>query len=96
MLVECAGGIDFDGLAATLNLEVMLVIGNRPGCIDATKVALQRCESRALTVAGCILCDCDPTAEINDTALQEICGDRYLGRMRHREPLAKTIVEKLL
>ena len=96
MLVEGASGIDFADLAATLNLEVVLVIGNRPGCIDATKAALRLYESRALTVAGCTLCDCDPAAEINDTALHEIYGNRYLGRMRHREPLAKTIVEKLI
>ena len=96
VLVEAASPLDFADLATSLNLEVILVAGNRPDCTDATTLVLQRCESRSLTVAGCILCDCDPTPAIDDTPLREICGDRYLGRMRHREPLAKSIVEKLV
>jgi dethiobiotin synthetase len=96
VLVEAASTIDFADLAAPLNLEVILIVGNRPGCTDATKLVLHRCESRALTVAGCILCDCDPTTETDEASMQELPGDSYLGQMRHREPLAKSIVEKLI
>jgi dethiobiotin synthetase len=96
VLVEAASTIDFADLAAILNLEVIVVVGNRPGCIDATMLTIQRCEDRSLKIAGCILCDCDLTTEANEASLQEFLGGSYLGRMRHREPLAKVIVEKLI
>ncbi len=96
VLVESASMIDFAGIAAMLNLEVIVIVGNRPGCFDAAMLTLDRCESRGLKVAGCILSDCDPISEINDESLQPIVKVPYLGRMRHREPLARTIVEKLI
>jgi len=95
VLVEAASTIDFADLAAPLNLDVILIAGNRPGCIDATTLALERCKNGELKLAGCILCDCDPATETDETSMQALLGDRYLGRMRHREPLAKSIVEKL-
>ena len=96
VLVESASTIDFADLAATLGLEVIVVVGNRPGGVDAAALTLQRCEDRELKVAGCILCDCDPVTETDEAAMQGLVGIRYLGRMRHREPLARTIVEKLV
>lgn len=96
VLVEAGSMIDFADLAATLSLEVIVVVGNRPGCVDATTLAIQRCKDRSLKIAGYILCDCDPVTEIDDESLQQITKARYLGRMRHREPLAMTIVEKLV
>jgi dethiobiotin synthetase len=95
MLVESANMIDFADLAATLNLEVIVVVGNRPGCVDAATLTIQRCEDRGLKIAGYILCDCDPVIEVDEVSLRELVGRLYLGRMRHREPLARTIVEKL-
>ena len=58
MLVESAGAItapitrdsDFADLAAMLGLEVIVVVGNRSGCVDATMLTIQRCESRELKV----------------------------------------------
>jgi dethiobiotin synthetase len=96
MLVESANTIDFADLAATLNLEVIVVVGNRPGCVDATMLTIQRCEDRGLKIAGYILCDCDPATGVDGESLQQITEAPYLGRMRHREPLARTIVEKLI
>jgi dethiobiotin synthetase len=96
MLVESASMINFADLGAMLNLEVIVVVGNRPGCRDATTLALQGCDSRGIKVAGCVLCDCDPATETDEASLQTLLGVRYLGRMRHREPLARTIVEKLV
>jgi dethiobiotin synthetase len=96
VLVESASTIDFVDLAAMLDLEVIVVVGNRPGCIDATTLALRRCASHGLKVAGGILCDCDPVTETAEAPLQNLLGSSYLGRMRHREPLARTIVEKLI
>ena len=108
VLVESAGAIvapitrdsDFADLAAILVLEVIVVVGNRPGCVNATTLTIQRCESRGLEVAGYILCDCDPVAssetEANEASLKRIAKAPYLSRMRHRESLAGTIVEKLI
>jgi dethiobiotin synthetase len=95
MLIESSRMLDFADLAAMLDLEVILVVGNRPGCADATTRSIQRCETRGLKVAGHILCDCDPTPAVNADSLQQIKAP-YLGRMHHREPLARTIVEKLI
>ena len=88
--------IDYADLAATLDLEVIVVVGNRAGCADAATRMIQRSESRGLKIAGYILCDCDPTPSVNDESLQKVVKAPYLGRMRHREPLARTIVEKLV
>jgi dethiobiotin synthetase len=96
VLVESANMIDFADLAATLNLEVIVVVGNRPGCVDATTLTIQHCEDRGLKIAGYILCDCDPVIEVDEVSLRELVGRLYLGRMRHREPLARAIVEKLI
>ncbi len=96
VLVECADMIDFADLAAMLNLEVIVIVGNRRGCIAATTLTLQRCKDPGLKLAGVILCDCDPATEIDEAPLRQLMGASYLGRMRHREPLPKPIVEKLL
>jgi dethiobiotin synthetase len=96
VLVEAGSMIDFAEFATMLNLEVIVVVGNRAGCVDATTLTIRRCEDRGLKVAGYILCDCDPVTEVDEASLQELVGGLYLGRMRHREPLAKGIVEKLV
>jgi len=108
MLVESAGSLatplnsdaDFADLAALLGLEVLVVIGNRLGCVDAAMLTLSHAESHRLTIAGYILCDIDPGSspamERNADSLITFTNGRYLGRMRHREPLAKAIVEQLL
>jgi len=96
VLVESANMIDFADLAATLDLEVIVVVGNRPGCVDATTLAIHRCEDGGVKIAGHILCDCDPVIEVEEVSLRELVGGLYLGRMRHREPLARAIVEKLI
>ena len=95
VLVESSAMFDFADLAATLHLEVVVIIGNRAGCVEATTHILQRCESGGVHVAGCILCDCDAAEPYLET-LPMSPGVAYLGRMRHREPLAKAIVEELL
>ena len=108
VLVESAGTIatpinvdnDFADLASMLGLEIVAVVGNRPGCVSAAESALNYAESRELTTAGYILCDVEPGAsraeDANETTLIRTAGALYLGRMRHREPLAKAIVEALL
>lgn len=95
VIVEGSDLIDFADIAATLDLELILIVGNRPGYADAAMLMIQRCETRGLKMTGYILCDCDPTPAVNAASLQQIKVP-YLGRMRHREPLARTIVEKLI
>jgi dethiobiotin synthetase len=108
VLVESGGesgdpviwGTDFADLAAILDLEVIVVAGNRAGCLNATTLVLSYLEVKSLKIAGLILCDVDPTgfpaAETNERAIQRLVGPLYLGRMRYREPLAKSVVENLL
>ena len=107
MLVESAGGLatrlnsdaDFAYLAAQLNLEVIVVIGNRPGCLNSTMLTLKHAARHGLSIAGHILCDVEPSSpamETNAASLMQLTSARYLGRMRYREPLSKTIVEALL
>ena len=108
VLVESVGTIetpitpaaDFADLAAMLSLEVIVVAGNRPGCAADLTLTQRRCERSKLKIAGYILCDCDsatssPTDDI-ETSLKQITALPYLGRMRHREPLARAIVEQLI
>jgi dethiobiotin synthetase len=108
ILVESAGTIatpinddnDFADLASMLGLEVLVVVGSWPGCVDQGALALNFAESRGLITAGYILCDVEPGAsraeDANERALMRLAIAPYLGRMRHREPLAKSIVERLL
>lgn len=108
VLVESTGGIsvpitwdtDFADLAAMLDLEVVVVVGNRLGCLNAAVLTLKYAASRSLRLAGYLLCDADssatPAAATNEDSLRLLTRANYLGRMRHREPLAKSIVEQLL
>ncbi len=108
VLVESAGTIetpvtpdaDFADLAAMLSLEVIVVAGNRPGCAAALTSPNTAASCSELKVAGYILCDCDSVAssatDDTETSLKRIAGFPYLGRMRHREPLARAIVEQLI
>jgi dethiobiotin synthetase len=108
VLVESVGGLatpltsdaDFADLASLLRLEIIVVIGNRLGCVDAAVLTLKHAESEGLTTAGYILCDIDPPSspaiETNAASPMRLTSARYLGRMRYREPLAKAIVEALL
>ncbi len=108
VLVEGAGGIadpviwgtDFADLATMLDLEVIVVAANRPGCVNSAALALSYIEAKSLRVAGLVLCDVEqyesPVTLTNEPSLQRIAGPLYLGRMRYREPLAKSIVESLL
>ncbi len=108
MLVESVGGLatplnsdaNFADLTALLGLEVIVVVGNRLGCVNSALLTLEHAESHGLTIAGYILCDIDPLSspatETNAASLIRLSNAPYLGRMRYREPLAKAIVEQLL
>lgn len=106
-IVEGAGGIavpirwqrDFADLARLLDLEVVVVIGNRLGCLNAAVLTLKYAESRGLRIAGYILNDVEPArspaAQTNESSLAHLTPAPRLGRVRYREPLGKSIVDKL-
>lgn len=108
VIVEGPGGLaapinwnlDSAGLAALLKLELIVIVGNRPGCLNEANLTLKYAQNSGLQVAGYILCDVGPAnsaeAQAVETSLARITQERFLGRMRHREPLAKSIVDKLL
>jgi dethiobiotin synthetase len=107
VIVESAGGIatpiawdaDFADLATLLSLEVIVVIGIRPGWINDGVLTLKYAESRALNIAGYILCHVEPSTSPHDETNENftrLSNARYLGRTRYREPLSKAIVELLI
>jgi dethiobiotin synthetase len=108
VIVEGAGGIavpitwsrDYADLAWLLDLEVVVVIGNRLGCLNVAALTLKYADSRGLKIAGYLLNDVEPAtspaAETNEASMARLTHARSLGRVRFREPLSKLIVEKLL
>ncbi len=108
VLVEGAGGItvpltwrfDFADLAAALNLELIVVIANRLGCLNATLLTLHYAASKGLRIAGWILNDVEPAtspaALSNADSLRRLTDAPCLGAMRFKEPLGIGVVERLL
>lgn len=108
MIVEGAGGIaepitwnrDYADLAWLLDLELIVVIANRLGCLNIASLTLKYADSRGLKIAGYLVNDIEPAvsaaAETNEASMARVTNARALGRVRFREPLAKTIVEKLV
>lgn len=107
VIVEGAGGIavpiewrrDFTDLALLVDLEVVVVVGNRLGCLNAAVLTLKYAESRDLKIAGYILDDVEPAeslaAQTNEASLARLTRARCLGRLRYREHLGNPIVDKL-
>ena len=107
VIVEGAGGIavpiqwrrDFTDLALYLDLEVVVVIGNRLGCLNAAVLTLKYAGSRGLRIAGYILNDVEPAespaAQTNEASLARLTHAPGLGRVRYREALGNPIVDKL-
>jgi dethiobiotin synthetase len=108
VIVEGAGGIaapvtwsrDYADLAWLLDLEVIVLIANRLGCLNIATLTLRYAENRGLKIAGYLLNDVEPAvsaaAETNEASMSRITHARPLGRVRFREPLSKMIVERLL
>jgi dethiobiotin synthetase len=108
MLVEGAGGIavpltwteNFADLARLLNVELVLVVGNRLGCINGTVLSLEYAAQRGVRVRGYILNDLEaessPAAQTNTRSLESLLPGRCLGVMRYGYPLPAEIGERLL
>src|SRR3984957_14098944 len=108
MLVEGAGGIavpltwseNYTDLARLLNLELVLVVGNRLGCINGTLLSLGYAAQRGLRVRGYILNDLEaessPASQTNARSLESLLPGQCLGVMRYDHPLPAEIGERLL
>jgi len=108
MLVEdCAGlAASLDGqhtyadLASACDLKLILVVANRPSFIDAAAFALEYAERHGIRVAGFILNALDPEASASVArdaeSLSRATSATCLGTVRFKEPLALSIVERLL
>jgi dethiobiotin synthetase len=108
VLVEGAGGIavplrwDFNyaDLAVALGLDVILVVGNRLGCINSTILSLEYAMNRGLRVRGYILNDVDPISspagQTNVDSLGRLTDVPALGLVRYKEPLPFELVRRLL
>lgn len=108
VIVEGAGGIaapitwnrDYADLAWLLDLEVVVVIGNSLGYLNLAALTLRYADRRGLKIAGYLLNDVESAtpaiAGVSEESMARLTHARALGRIRFREPMAKTIVEKLL
>jgi dethiobiotin synthetase len=109
VLVEDVGGLaapiawNFDcaDLAAAADLDLVVVVANRVGCVNATALTLRYAEARGLGVAGYLINDAEPEppapADVTARALAQVAGGAAcLGSMRHKEPLKLAVIEALL
>jgi dethiobiotin synthetase len=108
LMVEGAGGIavpitwnfNYADLAQALGLELILVVANRLGCLNATALALAYAKSRNLPVCGYILNDAEPVssaaARTNAASLKRLSAVAALGTVRYKEPLSLQIVNNVL
>jgi dethiobiotin synthetase len=108
VLVEGAGGIavpltwgfNYADLAAALRLDLILVLANRLGCLNAAMLSLDYAARRNLRVAGYILNDAEPAdsaaAQTNAASLRRLTTVPALGSVRYKEPLPLEIVKNVL
>lgn len=107
VIVEGAGAIavpivwgkDYADLARKLALEAVVVVGNRPGCLNAAMLTFHYARSRGLAMAGWILNDVEPAqpaAETNEASIRRMSDVRFLGRVRFKQPVPRDIIDPLL
>jgi dethiobiotin synthetase len=100
LAVPIARGFDSADLAMKLDLPLIIVIANNRGCLNAAALTLNYARSKRLKIAGWLLNDVEPpmtpAALTNAASLARMTDVASLGTMRHKEPLAKTVIEKLL
>jgi len=108
MIVEGAGGLlvpitwerNFADLAVALDLELVLVVPNRLGSLNAALLALDYADRRGIKCAGYVLNDVEPgpspAMETNERALVRLTRVPHLGGLRHKAPLNPQIAQNLL
>ncbi|MBI3758760.1 MAG: dethiobiotin synthase [Deltaproteobacteria bacterium] len=107
-LVEGAGGLavpitwreNYADLALALDLELILVVANRLGCINATVLSISYATQRGVRIKGYILNDIEaepsPAALTNAHSLETLLPGLCLGAMKYRQPLPAEILPRLL
>jgi dethiobiotin synthetase len=108
MLVEGAGGLavpitwrqNYADLALALDLELILVVGNRLGCINATILSLAYAAQRGMRTKGYILNDItteySAAAQTNPQSLETLLPGRCLGAMKYNGSLSAEVCRRLL
>jgi len=91
---------DTTDLARTLNLDVVIVARNGPGCLNAVRLTIQHAQSHGVDIVGVILNDVDATssavADSNPESLRKMIEVPILGRVRFKQPVTRDIIDALL
>ncbi|MGH7907380.1 MAG: dethiobiotin synthase [Candidatus Binataceae bacterium] len=108
MIVEGAGGLavpitwekNYADLALGLNLELVLIVPNRLGSLNAAILSLDYAKRRGIEIAGYVLNDADPgtspAMETNAESLRRLTSIPCLGALKHKAPLNPEIAQRLL
>lgn len=108
MLVEGAGGLavpitwrqNYADLALAIDLELILVVANRLGCINATVLSLAYAAQRNVRIKGYILNDIEaehsPAAQTNARSLESLLPGQCLGVMKYKDFLSAEICRRVL
>ncbi len=99
MLVEGAGGLavpiawgeNYADLARALDLDLILVVNNRLGCLNGAVLSLDYATRRGVRIAGYILNDAagenSPAARTNAASMRRLTAIPCLGEIGHGAPL---------
>jgi dethiobiotin synthetase len=108
MLVEGAGGLavpitwrqNYTDLVLALDLELILVVANRLGCINATVLSLAYAAQRGVRIKGYILNDISTeystATQTNMHSLETLLPGQCLGAMKYNGSLSAEIYRRLL
>jgi len=84
-------------LARMLNLDVLIVTANGAGCVSASRLAIEHAQNRGLAVAGLLLNDVVAAfEESREELLRRVTEVPILGRVRHKQPVPRTIIDPIL
>lgn len=108
MIVEGTGGLavpitwerNYADLARILDLDAVVVVANRLGCLNAAMLTFHCAKSRGVELAGFILNDTEaqstPATVSSEASLRRMTDVRCLGRVRFKEPVRREIIDALL
>ena len=108
MIVEGAGGLavpvtwnrNYADLARVLDLDAVVVVANRLGCLNAATLTFHYAKGKGVALAGYVLNDTEaeptPATLSNETSLRRMRDVRYLGHVRFKEPVSRQVIDALL
>lgn len=108
MIVEGVGGLtvpitwerNYADLARILDLDAVVVVANRLGCLNAAMLTFHYAKSRGVPLAGYVLNDTEaqstPATLSNEASLRRMTEVRCLGRVRFKEPVRREVIDALL